>query len=103
MVEILGFEIGNKSVWVGMEKCESNLKELLNHFKTKNVLMTDMFLMMIFKHLCRGMMFLHAQNIIHRDIKPSNVLIKVKNNAKLDFEKIMIEDFLIKVNIIKYC
>lgn len=33
--------------------------------------------------VCKGLIYLHSQNVIHRDIKPSNILMTKKGQIKL--------------------
>ena len=98
MVDILGYKINDNVAMIAMEKCQANLKELLNNYKSLKEKILDGYLNMIFKNLVHGMAFLHNCNIIHRDIKPSNVLIQMKKNVVGDIDFHKVEDMIFKVN-----
>ena len=66
----------HKGIYIAMEFCEMNLEE---YFIKRRPSLAERYGIMI--EICRGVTYLHHQNIIHGNIHPSNVMMKQKGDA----------------------
>lgn len=64
---------------IAMEKCDYDMKEMINHFKTSKMLIPEVDLQHIYDQITNGAAYLHDKGIIHRDIKPANILLKIRS------------------------
>ena len=65
-----------------MEYCQHG--DLQSYIKRQNGKpFTDNFIWRTFIHICLGVYYLHAQDIIHRDLKTLNILLAKDNQAKI--------------------
>ena len=92
VVEYIHFWLELDTVFIRMELCSDNLKNLLNKkpgffgredTEPMNVLEYSISCQ-IFKELLECVQYLHESNppVIHRDLKPQNILISVNNKNK---------------------
>ena len=66
----------HKGIYIAMELCEMNIEE---YFIKRRLSLAERCGIMI--EICRGVTYLHHQNIIHGNIHPSNVMMKQKGDA----------------------
>lgn len=70
------------------EKQKAQIKPVISYTAIRNVV----------KQLCKGLAYLHRNNIVHRDLNLNNVLI-VSRNVKEDDLKIKIADFGLAIDL----
>ena len=84
-VEIYDYYSDDNSYYIVMEKCDGDLKELLE----KNKGFQESKIKKILLELNEAFKVMNFKNIVHRDLKPENIFIKYQSNNN---------DFIIKLD-----
>ncbi|KAF1798996.1 kinase-like domain-containing protein [Mucor lusitanicus] len=75
---------GETTIAICMEFCEGgSLEDIYKRASKINGVIGETILANIADSVCKGLIYLHSQNVIHRDIKPSNILMTKKGQIKL--------------------
>ncbi|KAI8047850.1 kinase-like domain-containing protein [Gilbertella persicaria] len=75
---------GETTIAICMEYCEGgSLEDIYKRANNIGGVIGETILANIADAVCKGLIYLHSQNVIHRDIKPSNILMTKKGQIKL--------------------
>ena len=67
-----------------MEFCgEKNLKQFIDDYRNKDILIEENTISYIIIQICLGLKEIHKNKLIHRDLTPDNIFIDENNNIKI--------------------
>ena len=73
-----------ENFYILMEYCDrKNLKDFLDEYKKKDILLEENIICNIIKQICLGIKNIHEKKIVHRDLKPENIFMNENMEIKI--------------------